>query len=140
MRTKNNLSRVGKVKEKKVHSIFICHYCGMHGHIRPYSYKLHGRVSQRDGRNFNISWGKRHFIGCNEVKGHIRPRYFDLLETKREQRFCLSRPRNRKLDTKSRRVSIEGKGNHNVKTLPKNYNSHNFVHTKAVWMRKIDLC
>ncbi|KAF5933585.1 hypothetical protein HYC85_029756 [Camellia sinensis] len=90
-------------------------------------------VSHKDERNSNISWGKRHFIGCNEVKGHIRPRYFDLLETNREQRFCLSSPRNRKLETKSRRVLIESKGNHNVKTPPKNRNAHNFVYTKAVW-------
>ena len=39
------LPRVGKVKEKKVHPrlpVFICHHCDMHGHIRPYCYKLHG--------------------------------------------------------------------------------------------------
>ena len=86
------LPRVGKVKEKKVHPIhpvFICHDCGMHGHIRPYCYKLHGRVY----------W---------------------------------PRPRNRKLETMSRRVPIAGERNHNVKTPPKNRNSHNFVRTKAV--------
>ena len=111
----------------------------MHGHIRPYCYELHGRMSHRDGRNSNISRGRRHFIGHKEVKGHNKPCYFDLLETKHEQRLCLPRPRNRKLKTMSRRVLIEGEGNHNVKTPPKNRNSHNFVYTKAVWMRKLDL-
>ena len=52
-----NLPKVGKVKEKKVHSIFISHHCGMHGKICPYCYKLNGRVSHRDGRNSNILWG-----------------------------------------------------------------------------------
>ncbi|KAF5934332.1 hypothetical protein HYC85_030503 [Camellia sinensis] len=69
----------------------------MHGHIRPYCYKLHGRV-------------------------------------------YLPRPRNKKLETMSRQVPIEREGNHNVKTPPKNRNSYNFVHTKAVWVRKLDLC
>ena len=52
------LHRVGKVKEKKVHlvlPVFICLHCGMHDHIRPYCYKLHGRVSHKDGRNSNNS-------------------------------------------------------------------------------------
>ncbi|CAL5382017.1 unnamed protein product [Camellia sinensis] len=102
------LPRVSKAKEKK-------------------------RVSHRDGRNSNISWGRRHFIGGNEVKGHIRPHYFDLLENKHEQRLCFPRPKNRKLKTKSRQVLIAGEENHNVKTPPKNCNAHNFVYTKAVW-------
>ncbi|THG07438.1 hypothetical protein TEA_023490 [Camellia sinensis var. sinensis] len=94
--------------------------------------KLYGRVSHKDGRNSNISWGKRHFIGRKEVKGHNKPFYFDLLETKHEQRLYLPRPRNNKLKTMSRQVLIEREGNHNVKTSPKNRNSHNFVRTKAV--------
>ncbi|CAL5382710.1 unnamed protein product [Camellia sinensis] len=48
------LPRVGKVKEKKVHPIFICHHCGMHGHIRPCCYKLHGRVYLPRPRNKNL--------------------------------------------------------------------------------------
>ncbi|KAI8007044.1 hypothetical protein LOK49_LG07G02871 [Camellia lanceoleosa] len=105
----------------------------MHGHIRLYCYELHGRVSHRDGRNSNISWGRRHFIGCKEVKGHNRPRDFDVLETKHGASLHVPRSINRKLEITSRQVLIERKGNHNVKTLPKNRNSHNFVHTKAVW-------
>ena len=91
------LPRVGNVKEKKVHPVFICHHCGVHCHIRPYCYKLYGRV-------------------------------------------YLPRPKNRKLEAKSRQVPIAGKRNHNVKTPPKNCNSRNFVHTKVVWVRKLDLC
>ena len=112
----------------------------MHGHIRPYCYKLHGRVSHRDGRNSNILLGRRHFIDSNEGEGHIRPRYFDQLETKHGASLYLPRPRNRKLETKSRRVPIEGEVNHNVKTPSKIRNSHIFVHTKAIWVRKLDLC
>ena len=49
-----NLPKVGKVKEKKVHPVhpvFICHHCGMHGHIHLYCYKLHGRVYLRRPKN-----------------------------------------------------------------------------------------
>mgnify|MGYP003703544745 CR=1 FL=1 len=45
--------------------------------------------------------GRRHFIGNNEVKGHIRPRYFDQLETKLGASLNFPRPRHRKLETKS---------------------------------------
>ena len=112
------LPRVDEVKEKKVypvHPVFICHHCGLAGHICPYCYELHRRVSHRDEKNSNISWGRTHFIGGNEVKGHIRPRYFDLFETKHGASLCLPRPRNRKLKTMLRHVPIEREGNHNVK-------------------------
>ncbi|KAF5940540.1 hypothetical protein HYC85_021707 [Camellia sinensis] len=52
-------------------------------------------------------------------------------------RMYLPRPKNRMLETKLRRVPIESKGNHNVKTPPKNRNAHNFVYTKAVWRDRI---
>ncbi|XP_028090580.1 uncharacterized protein LOC114290806 [Camellia sinensis] len=73
------------------------------------------------------------------LKGHIRRHCFELLETKLEARLSLTRPRNRMLETKLSRVPIEGKVNHNIKTPLKNRNSHNIVHTKVVWVRKLDL-
>ncbi|GMP23151.1 hypothetical protein CsSME_00000857 [Camellia sinensis var. sinensis] len=87
------LPRVGKVKEKKVHPVFICHHCGMHGHIRPYCYKLHGRVPQK-GRDSTYM---------------------------------------------SRRNTKIHEGVHYTTTLTKTARP-DFVKTKKIWVRKLDLC